>query len=208
MALAVLLLLVVLITRPRVAVGVSAIAGCRCGWVLCSCGSAGPRCWSGSTEGQDAARLPIYQDTLDMIAARPWTGHGYGTYEQSFRLYQDRSAGPLLVDKAHNTYLEHAAELGIPATVLLYLGPAHPLPLLPARSVRAAEGQDLPAAGGLRHRAGGGAFAGRFQPPDSGGGGSLRRDPGDGGSARAYPRRETAGLGRRCGSVRSGSREP
>jgi O-antigen ligase len=58
-----------------------------------------------------------------MIADRPGTGHGYGTYEQTFRLYQDRSAGLFLVDKAHNTYLEHAAELGVPATVLLYLGP-------------------------------------------------------------------------------------
>jgi O-antigen ligase len=121
-ALAVVLLLVVLITRPRVAVGASAVlAAAAIGAVLV---------WlSGSTllerldQGQDAARLPIYQDTFDMIAARPWTGHGYGTYEQSFKLYQDRSAGPFLVDKAHNSYLEHLSELGIPATVLLYLGP-------------------------------------------------------------------------------------
>ena len=27
------------------------------------------------------------------------------------------------MDKAHNTYVEHLVELGVPATVLLYLGP-------------------------------------------------------------------------------------
>jgi O-antigen ligase len=73
--------------------------------------------------GQDGLRLPIYQDTLAMIADRPLLGHGYGSYGTSFLRYQERAAGPFIIDKAHNTYLEHAAELGIPATVLLYLAP-------------------------------------------------------------------------------------
>jgi O-antigen ligase len=122
LAAVVLLLLVVLITRPRVAVGASAILGAAAiGGVLV---------WlSGSTllerlgQGLEAARLPIYQDTIAMITDRPWLGHGYGNFERSFPLHQEIYRGPYVVDKAHNTYLEHAAELGVPAAVLLYLGP-------------------------------------------------------------------------------------
>ncbi|HUS97187.1 MAG TPA: hypothetical protein VMX97_10640, partial [Hyphomicrobiaceae bacterium] len=47
-------------------------------------------------------------------------GMGLGTYPQVFQLY--RKPGPehrTPARKAHNTYLENAAELGIPATVCL-----------------------------------------------------------------------------------------
>lgn len=66
-------------------------------------------------------RLEIWQVTRSMIDDRFWLGHGYGTYETTFYAYRDERF-PLVVDKAHNTYLEHAAELGLPATVLLYAG--------------------------------------------------------------------------------------
>ncbi|MDX6752562.1 O-antigen ligase family protein [Geminicoccaceae bacterium 1502E] len=68
------------------------------------------------------SRLAAYLLALDMIADRPWTGHGYGTFEQVFQLYRDERFA-VVYDMAHNTYLEHAVELGIPATVLLYVGP-------------------------------------------------------------------------------------
>ena len=66
-------------------------------------------------------RLAMYDITLHMIADRPWLGHGYGNFEAAFLAYRDGRL-PLLVDKAHNTYLEHMAELGLPATLLLYSG--------------------------------------------------------------------------------------
>ena len=40
-----------------------------------------------------------------------------------FGLFQERWTSPLRVDRAHNTYLEHAAELGLLATAALYLEP-------------------------------------------------------------------------------------
>jgi O-antigen ligase len=76
-----------------------------------------------TTDETGSSRTLIFADTLDMISARPLLGHGYGSYEQAIPLYQTRSLGPVIFDKAHNTYLEHAAELGLPATILLYLGP-------------------------------------------------------------------------------------
>ena len=121
-ALVALVLIVMFMTRPPLTVLVPATAlGCLTVWALVS--ATGNSMVERFEYGQDGLRLSIYQDTLDMIADRPLLGHGYGSYGSSFLRYQNRSAGPLTVDKAHNTYLEHAAELGIPATVLLYLAP-------------------------------------------------------------------------------------
>lgn len=66
-------------------------------------------------------RLQIWEATARMIEDRFWLGHGYGTYETAFYPYRD-DRFQLVIDKAHNTYLEHAAELGVPATLLLYGG--------------------------------------------------------------------------------------
>ena len=71
-------------------------------------------------QGSDV-RLEIWAVTAEMTRDRFWLGHGYGAYEPAFYAYRDERF-PLVVDKAHNTYLEHAAELGVPATVLLYAG--------------------------------------------------------------------------------------
>jgi O-antigen ligase len=117
-----LLVLGVARARVRLLLPAVAVAGLL-GWALVWVSGAGTLERLDQTDETLASRTLIYEDTLAMIADRPWTGHGYGTYEQSFRLYQDRSVGPWLVDKAHDTYLEHAAELGVPATLLLYLGP-------------------------------------------------------------------------------------
>jgi O-antigen ligase len=67
-------------------------------------------------------RAAAYALALDMIADRPWTGHGYGGFEAAFHLYRDARFGAVF-DRLHNTPLEHAVELGLPATALLYLGP-------------------------------------------------------------------------------------
>ncbi|HFD16911.1 MAG TPA: O-antigen ligase family protein, partial [Rhodospirillales bacterium] len=72
-----------------------------------------------ATEEIDTGRLQIYALALEMIRDRPWLGQGYGGFEAIFMLYRDPRF-ELIFDRAHNTYLEHAVELGLPATVLLY----------------------------------------------------------------------------------------
>jgi O-antigen ligase len=63
-------------------------------------------------------RSIAYELTLNGIAEQPWLGTGFGTFEESFALVRDeRLEGGW--DKAHNTYLENAFELGIPAAALL-----------------------------------------------------------------------------------------
>lgn len=75
------------------------------------------------TEETLAGRTEIWALSRQMIDERPLLGHGYGNYFQTWFLHRDESFGPLLVDKAHNTFLEHAVELGVPMTAVLYLGP-------------------------------------------------------------------------------------
>lgn len=67
-------------------------------------------------------RGAAYALALDMIADRPWTGHGYGGFEAAFHLYRDARFRAVF-DRLHNTPLEHAVELGLPVAALLYLGP-------------------------------------------------------------------------------------
>ena len=57
-----------------------------------------------------------------MVAERPWQGHGYGNFEAAFAQHRDERFGDR-VDMAHNSYIEHLVELGVPATLLLYFGP-------------------------------------------------------------------------------------
>ena len=67
-------------------------------------------------------RLLAFAFTLEQIAARPWLGHGYGGFLSLFHHARDERFAPgLLWDYVHNTYLELAVELGIPATVVLAL---------------------------------------------------------------------------------------
>lgn len=64
------------------------------------------------------SRLRIFATTVDAIADRPWLGTGLGTYEQVIRLYDPE--GELVgLKRAHNSYLENAVELGIPAAACL-----------------------------------------------------------------------------------------
>jgi O-antigen ligase len=66
-------------------------------------------------------RLTLWQKCLDLIRERPLTGHGHGTFEQLFHLTRDPGFERVW-HTAHNTYLEHAVELGLPATLALYGG--------------------------------------------------------------------------------------
>lgn len=66
-------------------------------------------------------RLALWQNCLELVYARPLAGHGYGTFEQLFHLTRD-AGFERVWHTAHNTYLEHAVELGLPATLALYGG--------------------------------------------------------------------------------------
>ncbi len=67
-------------------------------------------------------RDEVFALTARAIGDAPWTGTGYGTFESVFRIYRDDTIrGTGVWDKAHNTYLESALELGIPAAGSLIL---------------------------------------------------------------------------------------
>ena len=67
------------------------------------------------TEG----RLVVYENVRHGISENPWLGFGYGTFADSFRLY-DRIEAPVHFDRAHNTWLENLFELGIPQAAMLF----------------------------------------------------------------------------------------
>lgn len=58
-------------------------------------------------------RLYTWQGAVEMVKARPWLGHGGGTFEWSFPRYA--MAG--YTRQAHQSFLQLAAECGIPALV-------------------------------------------------------------------------------------------
>ena len=64
-------------------------------------------------------RLIVFENVRHGIAENPWLGFGYGTFADSFRLY-DRIEAPVHYDRAHNTWLENLFELGNPPAVLLF----------------------------------------------------------------------------------------
>jgi O-antigen ligase len=73
--------------------------------------------------GQTTGRGVVHALALDAIADRPWLGHGLGAFSALFRVYRDERfawATPAYRE-AHSTYLELAAELGVPAAALLIL---------------------------------------------------------------------------------------
>ncbi len=66
-------------------------------------------------------RPQIWLATLRIIKAAPLTGHGLGTYEQMFLQYRTPAIKQNYT-KAHSTYLEIAATIGLPATALFFSG--------------------------------------------------------------------------------------
>ena len=73
----------------------------------------------------DADRIALYSLSLEAIALHPWVGWGVGSFEGVFSVLQPASI-KLVYTQAHNTYLESAIELGIPAACLLVLSVALP----------------------------------------------------------------------------------
>ena len=66
------------------------------------------------TEATGGGRTFIYDQTLDMIRTRTWTGYGGGAFELAFPLFQAPPLNPdFLFDKAHSTYLTLWVELGL-----------------------------------------------------------------------------------------------
>ena len=117
-------LLLVAMTRPRwsILVPVVLVVGLGgYGIVALSGGSTLERL--GETEETGSGRTVIWGTALRMIEERPLTGQGYGNFLQAWYPYRDDTFDQFIVDRAHDTYLEHAAELGLPATALLYAGP-------------------------------------------------------------------------------------
>ena len=72
------------------------------------------------TDADLMARVEVYSSTLSAIGDHPLLGVGYGTFEDGFKIYRSEYTQAYF-DKAHNTYLELAMELGIPAATALLL---------------------------------------------------------------------------------------
>lgn len=70
----------------------------------------------------DDNRGAVYMTVLSAIQSTPWTGTGFGTFSDVFPAYRNgERIHTHLWDKAHNTYLENALELGLPAASALVL---------------------------------------------------------------------------------------
>jgi O-antigen ligase len=68
----------------------------------------------------DEGRLATYRSTLHMIAHHPWFGTGLGTFAWSFPAYRSTDSSMSGTwDRAHDTPLEIAAEVGLPLAGLV-----------------------------------------------------------------------------------------
>lgn len=74
------------------------------------------RLFNSSVEAEP--RTAAYERTLAAIADSPYLGTGLGTYRDVFQMYRTPSIEKPFF-RAHNTYLENALELGIPAAASL-----------------------------------------------------------------------------------------
>ncbi len=63
-------------------------------------------------------RADLVQSTLNMFAARPWTGFGLGTWSTAYPAFARFDDGTF-VNQAHNDWLQWAAEGGIPMLVVM-----------------------------------------------------------------------------------------
>ena len=119
--LGVLLLIIVSRARSRmmaVSVGAATFGLAVLPVLLLSGAETGQRLANIGTER--ISRLPVYEATIQAIADTPLIGTGLGAFEETFRFYKPISI-PVRFEKAHNTYLESALELGIAGAVALLL---------------------------------------------------------------------------------------
>jgi serine/threonine protein phosphatase 1 len=84
-------------------------------------------------------RLLAYQDTIDMILARPLLGHGAGTFTDVFPMFHTRASSTAIWNAAHNSYLQAAAELGLPVFAVIILSIAAVLGFIVSRLARRTE---------------------------------------------------------------------
>ncbi|MFC1688655.1 O-antigen ligase family protein [Pseudomonadota bacterium] len=73
-----------------------------------------------STDISSEERMAVFADINRGVADNPVLGFGYGTFADSFRLY-DHNEAAVHYDRAHNTWLENTFELGLPAALALFL---------------------------------------------------------------------------------------
>jgi O-antigen ligase len=72
-------------------------------------------------ESGEQARFIVYPAVVEAIGDRPLLGHGIGAFHTAFRAYVPLEAASGEWDMAHNSYLENAFEMGLPAALLFYL---------------------------------------------------------------------------------------
>lgn len=66
-------------------------------------------------------RLQVYELVLSAIAERPWLGHGLGSFPHLMQEFRTTAQNTVWIE-VHNTYLELAFELGVPAAAALLAG--------------------------------------------------------------------------------------
>lgn len=72
-----------------------------------------------NTNFDTSIRDEVFVQVASAIEVNPVLGAGYGTFEQTFLPYKVGSLATMNWDKVHNTYLELALELGVPAVILI-----------------------------------------------------------------------------------------
>jgi O-antigen ligase len=96
----------------------------------------------------DEGRFATYRSTLNMIANQPWWGTGLGTFEVAYPAYR---SGEISMwgtwNRAHNTLLEIASDLGLPIAVLVAAGWMLIILILFRGSLRRSRDVALPIAG-------------------------------------------------------------
>jgi len=71
------------------------------------------------TSFDTSIRDDLFAIIIEAISFNPFLGTGYGTFEQAFMVHKTFVLSFSNWDKAHNSYLELAFELGIPVTVAI-----------------------------------------------------------------------------------------
>jgi putative inorganic carbon (HCO3(-)) transporter len=95
----------------------------------------------------EGGRAMVWRDTLEMVAAFPWTGAGFGSFAAVYPLFRSQGVR-LLYEHAHNDLLQLAAEGGLVGVLLLALLLASLVPRLLA-SLRGSSPTRAGAAAGL-----------------------------------------------------------
>lgn len=104
----------------KAAIGPVLVIGAIVGMVLYSA-SARTLDRIAETDAIGEQRFAVFPLVWEKALERPLLGHGLGSFEDVFRAAVPPEAASGTWDKAHNSYLENALELGLPAALLLYL---------------------------------------------------------------------------------------